>query len=195
MKILAFSDFHGMYGLTNHFLDVRSKIVETQPDLLILCGDFRNEISIRLLESRLRRLKVPAIYYVWGNSDGQALDFALKIGTNLHLKLVALPQGFMLCGLGGDELDVVKNLPTLERLLSKKEHRRLILISHIPPFGCCDMAVEGLHAGSKLYRNFINENPPVLCLFGHIHEAAQQIVRLQGTTFGNVGPKGVFFEL
>jgi Icc-related predicted phosphoesterase len=195
MRILAFSDFHGMYGLTNHFLDVRRKIAETKPDFLILCGDFRNELSIPLLESRLRRLNLSSIYYVWGNSDGQALDFALKIGTNLHLKLIALSQEFMLCGLGGDELDVVRNLPQLEQLLSEKSRSKLILISHVPPFGCCDMAVEGSHAGSKLYRQFIDNHPPVLCLFGHIHEAAQQMLKSPSTTFWNVGPKGIFIEL
>ncbi len=198
MRILAFSDFHGMYGLTNHFLDVRKKIVETQPDLLIFCGDFRNEISIPLLESRLRWLKLPAIYYVWGNSDGQALDFTLKVGTNLHLKLIPLPLDFMICGLGGDELDVIRNLPKLEGLLSKKGFSKLILVSHVPPFGCCDTAVEGIegiHAGSKLYRKVLEKYPPALCLFGHIHEAAQQTIILQGTTFWNAGPKGVFIEI
>jgi Icc-related predicted phosphoesterase len=197
MKILAFSDFHGMYGLTNHFLDVGRRIAETQPDLLILCGDFQNEISIPLLESRLRRLKLSAIYYVWGNSDGQALDFTLKVGTNLHLKLIPVPPDFLLCGLGGDELDVARNLPKLEQLLflSNKGFSRLIIVSHVPPFGCCDTAVEGSHAGSQLYRQFIDKKSPALCLFGHIHEAAQQTLKSQGTTFWNVGPKGVFIEL
>ena len=195
MKILAFSDFHGMYGLTNHFLEVRKKIAEKQPDILIFCGDFRNQISVHLLESRLRRLKFPEIYYVWGNSDELAPDFTLKVGTNLHLKPILLRTDIVICGLGGDELDVQKNIQKLEALLSEKSFKRLILISHIPPFGFCDTAVEGIHAGSKLWRELIDKFQPILCLFGHIHEDAQKRVLFKSTTFWNIGSHGAFIEL
>jgi len=195
MKILAFSDFHGMYGLTNHFLEVKKKIAETEPDILIFCGDFRNEISIPLLQSRLKRLNFPDIYYVWGNSDRLAPDFEMKIGLNLHLKLFQLPNEFVISGFGGDELDVLKNIQKLENLFIEEDCNKLILISHIPPYGCCDFAVEGRHVGSKLYREFIDKYHPILCLFGHIHEEAQKKMILKETIFGNVGSKGVLIEL
>ncbi len=190
MKLLAFSDFHGLYGLSNPFRDIKRKIVEVQPDILIFCGDFRNQISIPLLESRLRRLKCPHIYYVWGNSDALAPDFALTIGVNLHLKLHQLTSEFTIAGIGGDELDLQRNIQQLDARLSQNK-TQLILISHIPPFGFCDFAVDQKHVGSKPLRALIEKYSPKIHLFGHIHEEAQKCVRSETTIFWNVGPQGI----
>ncbi|HUX99951.1 MAG TPA: metallophosphoesterase [Candidatus Deferrimicrobium sp.] len=195
MKLLAFSDFHGIFGLINHFRTVRIRIFETQPDLLIFCGDFRNQISIPLLESRLRRLKFPAIYYVWGNSDEVHPEFELKIGINLHLKLSELPRNFVLVGIGGDEYDTKKNIDEVDRLLSGKKFQNLIFVSHVPPFNCCDFAVDGKHVGSREYRILVDKYRPQLCIFGHIHEEAQKSKLINNTTFWNVGPRGVLIDL
>ncbi|NVM27559.1 MAG: metallophosphoesterase family protein [Candidatus Helarchaeota archaeon] len=195
MKLLAFSDFHGLYGLTNHFRDVKKRISETLPDILVFCGDFRNLISIPLLESRMRRLKFPAIYYVWGNDDGVDPEFKLKVGTNLHLKLIQLDDKSAITGIGGDELDVQWNIDKLDALLSKKEVKKVILISHVPPFGCCDFAVEGKHVGSEPLRTLINKYQPSICIFGHIHEQSQKSAEFNNTLFWNVGPNGIVIDL
>jgi Icc-related predicted phosphoesterase len=195
MKLLAFSDFHGMYGLTNHYRVVRRKISETKPDLLIFCGDFRNQISIPLLESRLRRLKFPLIYYVWGNSDEVEPEFELRIGRNLHLNLIELPGNFVIGGIGGDEYDIKRNIEKLDVLLSEKKPRTLILVSHVPPFGCCDFAVDGKHVGSDEYRKVVDKYEPQLCVFGHIHEEAQKSTQIKNTKYWNVGPSGVLINL
>ncbi len=195
MKLLAFSDFHGLFGLTNHFLDVRKKILETQPDILVFCGDFRNQISIPLLRARLRRLKVPSLYYIWGNDDLLNPDFKLGPGINLHLKFQRLDNIFTISGIGGDELDVEWNINKLDALLSKLEFKKLILISHVPPFECCDFAIDGKPVGSKPLRMLIEKYNPSVCLFGHIHEQAQKSVKLNTTICWNVGPKGILIDL
>ena len=195
MKLLAFSDFHGLYGLKNHFPDVRKKILETQPDILVFCGDFRNLISIPLLNSRLKRLRFPFLYYVWGNDDLVTPDFNLKIGINLHLNLKQLENDFTIVGIGGDELDVKWNVNKLDALLANLKFKNLILISHVPPFGCCDLAIEGKPVGSKVLRTLVEKYRPSLCLFGHIHEQAQKSAKLNNTIYWNVGPKGLLINL
>lgn len=195
MKLLAFSDFHGLYGMVNNFRDVKRKILETRPDILIFCGDFRDHISVPLLESRLRRLKFPVIYYVWGNSDEFKPEFELRVAVNLHLKIKQIANEFTIAGIGGDELDVQWKINELDTKLEETEFKKLILISHVPPFGYCDFAVEGKHVGSKPYRTLIDKYKPALCVFGHIHEQSQKSIISNKTLFWNVGPKGIAIEL
>lgn len=194
MKLLAFSDFHGLYGLINHFQEVKKKISESEPDLLVFCGDFRNNISIPLLESRLKRLEFPATYFVWGNDDQVKPTAELKNGINLHLK-VKLLGDFIITGIGGDELDVQWNIERLGTLVAESELKKIILISHIPPFGCCDFAIDGKHVGSKPLRQFIEHYHPIACLFGHIHEQAQKSMNLGTTRCWNVGHNGLLINL
>ncbi|MHA1130370.1 MAG: metallophosphoesterase, partial [Candidatus Helarchaeota archaeon] len=99
----AFSDFHGLFGLKDYFREVKQKLLEVKPDILVFCGDFRNNITIPLLRSRLRTLKFSNIFYVWGNSDLVKPEFDLKIGTNLHLNLVPLNNEFGIIGIGGSK--------------------------------------------------------------------------------------------
>ncbi|MHA1264126.1 MAG: metallophosphoesterase family protein [Candidatus Helarchaeota archaeon] len=195
MKILAFSDFHGLFGLKNHFTDVKLKLSEIQPDILIFCGDFRNHLSIRQLTSRMKLLQHNQIYYVWGNDDELDPEFNLKIGTNLHLKTEEIAKSLLLIGIGGDELDVKWRIQELERLLKKISPKKVILISHIPPFGILDYANDGRHVGSKPYRRIIDNYKPLLCLFGHIHEQEQRSIRIKETVFWNIGPKGIVINL
>ena len=194
MKILAFSDFHGLYGLTNHFRIVKKKILESKPDILVFCGDFRDHLSIPLLKSRMKRLKFQKIFYLWGNSDEVNPEFDLNVGINLHLKLVSVGKEHVIAGIGGDELDVEWNIKEFEKVLSKNS-QKLILISHVPPFGFCDYAVERKHVGSKPLRELVEKFKPVLHLFGHIHEASQKKVLNDRTTFVNVGSSSYTIDL
>lgn len=195
MKILAFSDFHGLYGLVNHFRNVKRRLFEHQPDLLIFCGDFRNSIPLPLLESRLRRLKFAQIYYVWGNSDDLKPTFELRTGINLHLKIIQLNEEFSIAGIGGDELDVEWNVQEFDRQLEQIKTQKLILISHVPPFGQLDFAIEEKHVGSKPYQKLIEKYKPTLCLFGHIHEQASKSAQFDSISYWNVGPKGAVINL
>jgi predicted phosphodiesterase len=46
-----------------------------------------------------------------------------------------------------------------------------VLLTHGPPFGVCDLAVRGIHAGSEALRRALVRARPTVCVFGHIHEA------------------------
>jgi Icc-related predicted phosphoesterase len=194
MRILGFSDFHGLFGLRNHFRDVKKKLLDSQPDILVFCGDFRNDISIPLLKSRMRRLQVPKIYYVWGNSDNVKPEYDLKVGINLHLKVIPLTKEFGIAGIGGDELDVQWNIESLEKQLSGST-LKLILVSHVPPFGFCDYAADQKHVGSRPLRALVERFKPIAHLFGHIHEDSHKQVVYKGITFVNVGPNSCTIDL
>ena len=70
-----------------------------------------------------------------------------------------------------------RNLPTswqqgFPRLEKMKDH---ILVSHTPPFQTkTDKLLNGTHVGSTAVRTFIEQQQPLLCLTGHIHESRGQ---------------------
>ena len=45
-----------------------------------------------------------------------------------------------------------------------------ILVTHGPPFGHCDEAPYGGHVGCELLRERVDEFPPKIHVFGHIHD-------------------------
>ena len=64
----------------------------------------------------------------------------------------------------------------------------LVLLCHQPPLGTTlDRTFGGRHVGSRAVRTFIEQRQPLLCLCGHIHEAAG-VDRLGATLLANPGP-------
>lgn len=72
----------------------------------------------------------------------------------------------------------------------------LILICHAPPYGTLlDRIREGLHAGSKSVRDFVDRHQPEYLFCGHIHEAEGAFVEIGKTKSVNVGKRGYLLEL
>lgn len=72
----------------------------------------------------------------------------------------------------------------------------LVLICHAPPFDTkLDQIHEGLHAGSKALREFIEAQQPTHFFCGHIHEAEGVVIQMGATRAMNVGKKGYLLEL
>lgn len=72
----------------------------------------------------------------------------------------------------------------------------LVLICHAPPLDTAlDQVREGLHAGSRAIREFIDTHQPAQFFCGHIHEAEGAVVELGGTRAQNVGKRGYLLNL
>ena len=72
----------------------------------------------------------------------------------------------------------------------------LVLICHAPPYGTdLDRIRQGLHAGSRSVREFIEKYQPAHFFCGHIHEAEGVAVEIGKTYAVNVGKKGYLLEL
>jgi Icc-related predicted phosphoesterase len=72
------------------------------------------------------------------------------------------------------EVDQRADMPTIERLIDKKT----ILVTHSPPWGIMDESAsfdyrkkDAVHIGSKPIKDLIMKKPPLLHLFGHVHES------------------------
>jgi Icc-related predicted phosphoesterase len=72
----------------------------------------------------------------------------------------------------------------------------LTLICHCPPLNTAlDRIKEGLHAGSRSVREFIEKEQPEYFFCGHIHEAEGVVIQMGSTRAQNVGKKGYLLEL
>jgi Icc-related predicted phosphoesterase len=72
----------------------------------------------------------------------------------------------------------------------------LVLICHAPPLNTAlDRVREGLHAGSRAVREFIEEHQPGYFFCGHIHEAEGVVIEMGATRAMNVGKRGYLLEL
>ncbi len=83
-----------------------------------------------------------------------------------------------------------------ERLRRFAELDPLVLICHAPPYDTpLDRIRDGLHAGSRSVREFIDQCQPEWFFCGHIHEAEGVSASLGRTRAFNVGKKGHLLEL
>ena len=72
----------------------------------------------------------------------------------------------------------------------------LVLICHAPPYGTAlDRVRDGLHAGSRSVRDFIDRHQPEYFFCGHIHEAEGAEINIGKTKAVNVGKRGYLLEL
>jgi Icc-related predicted phosphoesterase len=70
------------------------------------------------------------------------------------------------------------------------------LVVHFPPHGTrLDQVAPGVHAGSRVLREWVERIQPEYLFCGHIHECAGQSDRLSATQCFNVGKAGYSLEI
>jgi hypothetical protein len=178
MKIFQFSDIHGtIEGLEKISSDIKLA------DLIILSGDITHfghkEEAITIISYYEKLNK--NILAITGNCDyPDVLDVLIDKEYNIEGKLKPV-KNYYFIGLGGS-LITPFNTPNeysedyyeaqLKKISNSINSRPVIIVSHQPPFKTSlDKVMVFKHIGSKALRKFIEENQPILCLCGHIHEA------------------------
>ena len=82
------------------------------------------------------------------------------------------------------------------RLAKFADLKPLVLICHAPPLDTTlDRVHEGLHAGSRAVREFIEKRQPRDFFCGHIHEAEGVVEQIGATRAMNVGKAGYLLDL
>ncbi len=77
-----------------------------------------------------------------------------------------------------------------------EDSKNLVMVCHAPPFDTAlDRVHEGLHAGSRAVRDFIEKVQPAHFFCGHIHEAEGVVVQMGSTWAMNVGKRGYLLEV
>ena len=196
-RLLIFSDLHN---------DVRAleKLMDIEADHYFAAGDLVS--WARGLDKMAEPMKRRAgrMYVLPGNheSERDITEFCERHGfVNFHDGTLAIGDTNV-AGLGYStptpfdtpgEYSEQEMAARLEKFAALKPQ---VLICHAPPLDTdLDRIKQGLHAGSRAVREFIEKVQPAHFFCGHIHEAEGRQVRIGKTTAINVGKRGYLLEL
>jgi len=175
MRIYAVADIHGK---AKKISKIKQVISQKYPDILVIAGDITNYFSPLKTLAMLSEIPIP-ILCIRGNSDFFNVEGLIHHQKNTtllgHLPFVYEDTGFI--GLNG-----TIPLPFGSKICFKEKNRlddikpyinrQTILVVHPPPRSVCDKVGNKFCAGSFNLKAFIEENPPLMVLCGHIHEQA-----------------------
>jgi uncharacterized protein len=199
MKILAFTDMHGS---TKAFEKIKKKAKEA--DIILNCGDFTIfEQRMPFFLKKFDSLKKPMLIVPGNHESEEDLSAACKNlkyvrcvideeaifeadGESIII-LAAEGNGFRLKDPRFE--DVAKKLKHFLKLKDNKG-KKIILMTHAPPYGTTlDRLMDG-QTGNKSIRNFIKDIKPVYSFHGHIEENNGATDKIGKTIVVNPGPEG-----
>lgn len=195
MKFLVISDLHGNLEV----LDKMDEIFK-QADGVIFAGDFAKFGSEETGLPALEKLcsKHDTIFSVIGNCDNPSfIEETEKRDISVEKQLV-MYEGLAFAGSGGGSkfTGTTPNEKSEEELMAdfkiiteqgEQEWSNLIAVSHNPPKNTdCDKISGGVHVGSQLFTQFIEQYKPLAVVTGHIHESVG-ICKVGATTVINPG--------
>lgn len=199
MKLLLFSDVHCSESHCRALVEKSSSV-----DIVVGAGDIglvRQGLNRTI--SILKEIQKPTIL-VPGNSESrEELEAACQDWQQaivLHDTGVEL-MGHSFFGVGGGIPVTPFGAWSYDFTEEEAAHmllncpRSSILVTHSPPYGVVDLSSAGRRCGSRAIRRSIEENPPVLCVCGHIHESAGEQGCIDNTPIINAGPEGLVWEL
>jgi len=194
---LIFSDIHN---------DARAleKLMEIEADAYFAAGDLVSWARGLDKMGEILKRRVGRIYVMPGNheSESDIAAFCERHGfVNFHGATVEI-GGVRFAGLGYSTVTPF-NTPgeysedeIAARLDKFVEFEPQVLICHSPPLGTAlDRIREGLHAGSRAVREYIEEHQPAHFFCGHIHEAEGAVIQMGETRAMNVGKRGYLLDI
>jgi len=196
-RALIFSDLHN---------DVRAleKLMKIEADYYFAAGDLVSWARGFELMGQAMRQRAERVYVLPGNHESEAdiASFCARFGfTAFHGSSFAA-GGVHWAGLGYSnptpfDTPGEYSEDELARRLNKfADLKPLVMVCHAPPLNTAlDRIHEGLHAGSRAVREFIERVQPAHFFCGHIHEAEGQVTQIGDTKARNVGKSGYLLEL
>ncbi|MEM1548600.1 MAG: metallophosphoesterase family protein [Thermoproteota archaeon] len=199
MRLFACSDIHlRLNSLEEALKDSRNA------DLAVCLGDitvFNKGLEAAL--ENVRRLN-EHVMIIPGNNESPRLleEKAMEKGLIFMHGRKVFFKGFNFAGIGGSLHTPFKTPFEMgedgfKQILSEfKGSKNLILLSHSPPFNTTlDLTSSGEHVGSLELRKFIEEEAPLVCLCGHVHERAGLSEKIGNTLIVNPGARGMILEV
>jgi Icc-related predicted phosphoesterase len=169
MKVLCVSDYHKNEEIAKNVEKVAKK---EDVDVIINAGDFVSDVFAKKVLDETKF----TTFVVHGNWDVNLKTRNKKV--SILVNEVKEYEGFYFLGIDWGHYNEIK------KLAKDIDPKRLILISHDPPFGILDLTFFGGNAGILELRKVVEKIRPVLHVFGHIHESAGFLVH-KGTLYVN----------
>ena len=201
MKILAFTDIHGSLLALKR---IEQKAKTQKPDLLVCAGDISIfEHGIMGILRRLNKLN-KKIIIIHGNHEDHStfrkLSRLFKNITFIH-KNHFIEDNVLFLGYGGGgfvmidrEFEKIANTK-FKKIIKNNNGKKIILVTHAPPYKTrLDKLIQG-HCGSKSIRHFAEKNKVDLLICGHLHENFGKEDKIKKTKLINPGPFGKIVEV
>ncbi len=190
MKLLAFVDLHGE-------IKAIKKIVKNshKAELLVCAGDISMfQQGLDRILSLLNKSKKPVLIIPGNHEDPKNLRQVCSEFENLiciHNKSFVYGNYLFLgYGTGGfsvrDE-DFNRATRNFSRIIRKNHDKKIILVTHAPPFGTKLDLINGEYRGNKDIRDFIKRNRINLVICGHLHENFKVMDKMGSTIIVNPG--------
>lgn len=200
MKLLAFTDTHGSLLALRR---IEQKTKAQNPDLLVCAGDI--SIFEHGIVGIIRRLNKSnkKIIIVHGNHED---DSTFKKLAKLFKNIIFIHKTHFICnnslflGYGGGGFSIVdrefeKISAKFKKIIKQNKDKKIILVTHAPPYKTrLDRLVEG-HCGNKSIRHFVEKNKVDLLICGHLHENFGKEDKIGKTKVINPGPFGKIVEI
>jgi Icc-related predicted phosphoesterase len=197
VRLLVFSDIHGDYGALE-------RLMEQEADYYFAAGDLTSWGRGLERSGEILKRRAGQVYVLPGNHEraGQIAAFSKEFGLHDFHERSFEAGGYHIAGLGYSN-PTPFNTPgeytereMAEHLKPFAELKPLILVCHCPPLDTpLDRVRDGMHAGSRAVREFIEKRQPEYFFCGHIHEAAGAEAVLGKTRAVNAGKQGYLLEV
>ena len=201
MKLLAFTDTHGSLLALKR---IGQKVKSQKPDLLVCAGDISIfEHGIVGILRRLNKLNKKIIIIQGNHEDDSTIRRLSKLFKNIAFihKTYFIEDNALFLGFGGGGFSVVDKefekiaKAKFKKIIKSNEGKKIILVTHAPPYRTrLDKLVQG-HCGNKSIRNFVKKNKIDLLICGHLHENFGKEDRIKKTKVINPGPFGKIIEI
>ena len=200
MKILAFTDTH---GFTGNMKTILKKDKQKKPELAICCGDFTTfENNMSNVLKTLSKLSCK-LFLIHGNHE---TDKVLKKLCKKYKNMIFIHKKFykqnnhIFFGYGGSgfaliEPDFYKTGEKFQKIIKKNKSKKIIFITHAPPYKTKLDLVVGSHCGNKTLKHFIVRNKVDLYICGHLHENFGKKDIIKKTKIINPGPYGKIIKI
>ncbi|PIN73401.1 hypothetical protein COV20_04195 [Candidatus Woesearchaeota archaeon CG10_big_fil_rev_8_21_14_0_10_45_16] len=198
MKFLVFTDLHEN---KKQLKELVSRAEKDDVDFVISLGDISNfGRGLKNVLNAFNKVGKP-FYVIPGNHEesGTMLDDAVKPFShveNLHCKDKEVGSYVFLGYGGGGFAQEDKMFRKVARdWYGRHKGKKIVLLTHGPPFGCNLDLLHEKHVGNKDYQKFIERVEPKLVLCGHLHETAGQSQKIGKMLLINPGWEGKVVEL
>lgn len=185
MKIFAFVDTHGSS------LDFKVKA-----DVFVCAGDF----TIFGMDQKkiLRKMnKLGNVFLIHGNHESL---FELKKDCEKFKNITLIHNNplefgdYVFIGWGGGGFSYT------DSSFDKKDwsiykNKKIVFITHAPPYNNCLDEVHGSNAGSKSFLKFVKKFKPELVICGHLHENEGKECLIGKTKCVNPGYQGKLIQI
>ncbi|MDP3765219.1 MAG: metallophosphoesterase, partial [Nanoarchaeota archaeon] len=163
MKLLAFTDMH----LSSYaFKKIKSKAKRQKPDLLVCAGDVSIfEHGLGLILNKLSKFNKKTLILHGNHETGSVLKKLCSKHKNIIFmhKQQYIQNNCIFLGYGGGgfsltEPEFCKTGKKFEKIIKHNNNKKIIFITHAPPYKTKLDLVAGSHCGNKTFRNFILKN-------------------------------------